>query len=120
MRLQIVHVVFAQFLQRGASNIEQLELHLGRSRAVGQALYDILLAASGRLHHLIDCAVAMCRQEAGTKPNRKLIEDFALFIEKKVVPVGLRAKDSRDRGHIREIFRGFRGASDSRKTSASR
>jgi type VI protein secretion system component VasA len=59
--MQIVFVVLTQFLETGASDIDELDLHLGGGHAILATLYYILLAATCGLYHLIHSAVAVRR-----------------------------------------------------------
>ena len=58
-RFQVVLIIFQQFLKTGFRYVYQFNLRLGRSAACSATLYDILLARTSRLQHLVVGAVAL-------------------------------------------------------------
>ena len=90
---QIVFIVLEQLLNAASRDIEQFQFHLHRCHPVGRPLDNVLLSRAGRLHHLVDGAVAMGGKEAPGESEGHLVEDDGLLIEPEVLPVGLLAQD---------------------------
>ena len=86
MRVQVVVIVGAKFLQTSARHIHQFNLHLRTRLPVLATLHDVLLARTSRLHHLVHRPVAMSREETPAKLHRQLIDGIALLIEIQVLP----------------------------------
>ena len=86
MRVEVVLIVGAEFLKASASHIQQLYLHLRACLSVLAALHDVLLAGACGLHHLVNGAVAVGREEAMAELHRQLIDCIALTVEVKLLP----------------------------------
>ena len=87
VRQQVVFVVLAQFLQRGASHIDELDFQFHRSDAVGHSLHNVLLARTGCLHHLVNGAVAILGQKPLAEHVGQLIEHHGFLVEMQRLPV---------------------------------
>jgi hypothetical protein len=89
MGIKIVLVVLAELLKTAASYVDELDLHLSGGQAILAAFYDILLAATGGLHHLIDRAVAVRREKTLAESDCELVKRIRLVVEVECTPVGL-------------------------------
>lgn len=83
MCLQIVFVIFQQFLEAGLGHIDELYLGLGRGGRGGTPFNDVLLAGTGSLHHLVEGAVCL-GQIFAAKLNSDTVYDIGLLITPKV------------------------------------
>ena len=65
--LEVVKIVFEEFAVAALGDIQQFDLTFHAGAAVLAALDDVLLAAAGGLHHLVDGAVAVLLEETFAK-----------------------------------------------------
>ena len=99
MCLQIVEIVFKQFVERSPRHVGELKFGLFACAGRGASLGDVLLATSRGLRHLVDSTVAMCRQKAATKNNRHLIDDLALLEGRQLAIAAMRQYNLRNLRH---------------------
>ena len=59
-----------------------------------QPLNDILLPRASRLHHLVDGAVAILREETLAEGVGHLVENLRLLVEPQILPLGYLAEDA--------------------------
>lgn len=85
-RDEVIEVVFAQFLLNGTRNVEQLDVHLGGGGAVLSTLNDVLLTRARCLHHLVDSAVAVRRQEALAEDEGHLVKSLRFLVVVGIAP----------------------------------
>lgn len=87
--VQIVAVVFEQFLKACARDVGQLDLHLlGRGGGLA-ALDDVLFARARGLDHLVGGAVALGK-EAVTEAKGDLVDDGGLLVGEELPVVAAR------------------------------
>ena len=84
--LEVVFVVLEEFLEAGLGHIHQLDFGLGGRRGGRAPLDDILLAATGGLHHLVNSTVA-ARQKVRTEVARHLIDYICLPVAQQLLVV---------------------------------
>ena len=78
---EAVEVVLAQFVERRAGDVRELDLGLLARSGGGASFRDVLLAASRGLHHLVDRPVAARGQEPPAEGDRALVDGFALSVD---------------------------------------
>ena len=81
VRLQVVKIVFKQFVKRGSRNICEFYLRFLARTACRTPFGDVLLSAPGGLRHLIDRAVTVRGQKTTAECDRTLIDHIALAID---------------------------------------
>ena len=81
MLLQVVLIVFQQFLVTALGYAHQLKFGLERCLSVGESFGDVLLDRPCCLHHLIYGAVTIFGQEARAECFGELYKHIALAIE---------------------------------------
>ena len=84
MLLQVVLVVFQQFLVTAFGDTHQFYLRLERGLSVGEAFGNVLFHGTGSLHHLVNGAVAVFGQETLTECLGELHQHIALAVEVQV------------------------------------
>ena len=83
---QIVDIVFEQLLQTRLRHIHQLDFGLGAGSRSCTTLYDILLARTCRLYHLVYGAIALL-QVLLTEVEGHLVDDFCLLVRQQLAVV---------------------------------
>jgi hypothetical protein len=86
MGIEIIVIVGPKFLKTAASHVQQFNFHFRAGLSVFAALYNILLARTRSLHHLVDSSIAVERKETLAKFYSQLIDGIALTVEVEVFP----------------------------------
>ena len=80
--VQMIFIIFTQFLQRGTCYVEQFQFHFTGCTTIFNAFHDVLFARSSCLHHLIYGAVAIFGQKSTAEYIGELIDGIGLLIDK--------------------------------------
>jgi len=90
---EVVLIVDEQFLQTGAGDVGELDLHLGRGLGGFAAFGDVLFAGPGGLDHLVYGAVSFL-EKAAAEVEGDIVADFGFLVGEEVLVVSAGREES--------------------------